>query len=128
MEIIQEGFLTFSTFFVFKSTPTPTPDLNILFKKIYLFVLFVAVLGLRCCVWASSGCGEPGLFSSCGAWASPWTSLFGAQALGLVAFSSCSSEALEHRLSSCGTGVSLACGVFSDQGSNPCPSHCKVDS
>ena len=28
----------------------------------------------------------------------------GAQALGLVAFSSCSSEALEHRLSSCCTG------------------------
>ena len=31
-------------------------------KFIYLF-LFLAVLGLRCCVWAFSSCGEQGLLS-----------------------------------------------------------------
>ena len=35
---------------------------------IYFFIyLFLAALGLRCCVWAFSSCGEPGLLSSCGA-------------------------------------------------------------
>ena len=30
--------------------------------KIYLFIyLFLAVLGLRCCPWAFSSCGERGL-------------------------------------------------------------------
>ena len=28
---------------------------------IYLFVCFLAALGLRCCVWAFSSCGEWGL-------------------------------------------------------------------
>ena len=31
------------------------------FKKIFLFVYFLAVLGLRCCMWAFSSCGERGL-------------------------------------------------------------------
>ena len=40
-----------------------------------------------------------------------------------VGFSSCSSWALERRLSSCGAwaSCSAACGIFPDQGSNPCP-------
>ena len=45
--------------------------------------------------------------------------------------SSCGSRALEHRLSSCGTrglSCSAACGIFPDQGSNPCPLHWQVDS
>ena len=33
-----------------------------LFLKIYLFIyLFLAALGLRCCAWAFSSCGERGL-------------------------------------------------------------------
>ena len=52
------------------------------FLKIYLFYLFLAVLGLRCRAWAFSSCSEQGLlfvvvhrllicggFSCCGAWA-----------------------------------------------------------
>ena len=64
------------------------------FKLIYLFYLFLAALGRRCCLWAFSSCGERGLlfvavhelliawllllqstgsrhagFSSCGTWA-----------------------------------------------------------
>ena len=31
-------------------------------KKINLFNLFLAVLGLCCCAWAFSSCGERGLF------------------------------------------------------------------
>ena len=31
------------------------------FFLIYLFYLFLAVLDLRCCVWAFSSCGERGL-------------------------------------------------------------------
>ena len=30
-------------------------------KKINLFILFLAALGLRCCAWGSSGHGEQGL-------------------------------------------------------------------
>ena len=38
--------------------------------------------------------------------------------------------ALEHGLSSYGTGLSCssACGIFLDQGSNPCPLHWQADS
>ena len=58
-------------------------------------------------------------FSCCGAWA-----------LGQVGFSNCSSQALEHRLNSCGHGLncSSACGIFLAQGSNPCLLHWQVDS
>ena len=41
------------------SVPNPT-----FYKFIYfyfIFYLFLAVLGLRCCVWALSSCGERGL-------------------------------------------------------------------
>ena len=31
------------------------------FKVIYLINLFLVVLGLRCCAWAFSSCGERGL-------------------------------------------------------------------
>ena len=34
--------------------------------------------------------------------------------------SSWGSWALEHRLASCSTSCSMACGLFPDQGSNPC--------
>ena len=69
------------------------------------------MLGFHCCTQAFSSCGERGLliiavhglliaggFSSCGAWA------LGVQASVVVAcgLSSCGSQALEHRLSSCG--------------------------
>ena len=73
--------------------------------------LFLAALGLHCCVWAFSGCGEWGLLfvvvhglvlvvaSRCGAWA------LGTQAPVVVArgLSSCGTRALERRLSSCGS-------------------------
>ena len=76
----------------------------------YLFYLFLAALGLRCCARAFSSCGEQGLLfvvvdrllisvaSHCGARA------LGARVSVVVArgLSSCGSRALEHRFSSCG--------------------------
>ena len=50
-----------------------------------------------------SSCGQQGLLSSCGARASHCGGFFcGARALEYVDFSSCSSQAQEHRLNSCG--------------------------
>ena len=42
--------------------PIPTtPKGDVFFKKISLFYLFLAMLGLRCCAQAFSSCGEQGL-------------------------------------------------------------------
>ena len=56
----------------------------------------------------------------CSVWASHWGgfSWCRAPALGAQA-----SEAVALKLS-----CPVACGIFPDQGSNPCPLHCKVDS
>ena len=75
----------------------------------------MVVLGLCCCVRASH-CGG---FSCCRA-----------RALGAWA-----SVVVAHRLYSAGSVVvvhglscSVACGIFPDQGSNPCPLHWQADS
>ena len=58
------------------------------FKYVCMYLL--AVVGLSCCMWAFSSCGEQGLLSCC-AWASRWSgfSCGGAGALGRMGFSSC---------------------------------------
>ena len=81
--------------------------------------LFLAVLGLRCCTKAFSGCSKQRLFSSC-VWAShcggfscaapalsSWTSVIAAHGL-----SSCIPQALECGLSSCGTKALVACSMW----------------
>ena len=74
------------------------------FFLLLLFYLFLAALGLRCCMRPFSSCGERGVGFSlqclcCGARAlGAWASVV--VALGL---SSCGSRALEHRLGSCDT-------------------------
>ena len=87
-------------------------------KFIYLFL---AVLCLRCCVWAFSSCGKWGLCFRCGAQPSHCSgfSYCGAWALGVrpsvvVAhgLSSCGSWALDCRLSSCGTQAQLLRGMW----------------
>ena len=80
------------------------------FFKIYFIYLFLAALGLHCCMQAFSSCGEQGLLfvSVCGLLIAV-ASRCRAQALGVASvvvargFSSCGSRALERRLSSCGT-------------------------
>ena len=98
------------------------------FLKINLFIyLFLAVLGLRCCARAFTGCGEQGL-------------LFVQVHRLLIAVASLVAE---HGLQACrlqqlwhvdsvvvarGLSCSSAHGIFLDQGSNPCPLHWQVDS
>ena len=78
----------------------------IFFIFIYLFFRLLAVLGLCCCTQAFSRCGGWGLLSSCGVRASHFSGFScGAQALGSMGFSCCCSQALENRLSSCGTQI-----------------------
>ena len=90
------------------------------------------MLGLRCCAGFFSSCGKVGLLSSCGERASHCGgfSCYWAQALGHLGFHSCSSQALEHRLSSCGTPAWLLRGLWDllDQWSNPHLLHWQVDS
>ena len=93
----------------------------------------VGSLSLRGCF---SSCGKQGLLSSRLAQASQrkWFSCRGAQALQRMGVSSCGTRAQwvwlpGCRLNSCGTQLSCsrACGIFLDQGPNPCVLHWQVD-
>ena len=86
------------------------------FSFIYLFL---AVLGLRFCARAFSSCGERGpLFIAC-------TGLSLSLPLLLQSTGSrhAGSVVVAH-----GSSCSAACGIFPDQGSNPCPLHWQADS
>ena len=81
-----------------------------LFLKNKFIYLFLAALGLRCCLWAFSSCGKRGATHRCGARASHCggflccrARVLGMQVSVVVAcgLGSCESWALEHRLSSC---------------------------
>ena len=75
-------------------------------------------MSFHCCVRAYSSCRDPGLLCSC---------RFLTEVASLV---------LEHRLKGTqASGVAAyrlscpaACGIFLDQGSNPCPLHWQADS
>ena len=67
-------------------------------KFIYFLFLFLAALGLRCCARAFSDCGEWGLLIV----AVRWLLLLRSMGSRRTGFSSCGSQALERRLSSCG--------------------------
>ena len=79
----------------------------------------MAVLGLRFCARAFSSCGKRGpLFIAV---RGPLT----------IAASLVAEHRLQRRrLSNCGSraSCSAACGIFLDQGSNPCPLHWQADS
>ena len=86
----------------------------ILFFLINLFIYYLslAALGLCCCAWAFSSCGEWGLLfvvvrgaSHCGGFSCCGAQALGARASVVVArrLSSCGSWALERSLSSCDT-------------------------
>ena len=111
---------------------------NLLF--IYLFNSFIlAALGLRCCAWAFSSCGERRLlFVAVHRLLIAVASLtveHGLQARGLQQLRHSGSVVVAHGLQSTGSVVvahglscSAACGIFPDQGSNPCPLHWQADS
>ena len=85
-----------------------------------IFFFFPPVLDLCCGPQAFSSCGKQVLLCSCYEWASHCSGFScGSWALGCKGFSSCDGG--------CNTDSS-ACGIFPDQGSNPCPLHWQVDS
>ena len=92
--ILQARILEWVPVLFFHCTSSFSNFVNILFLFQSLFILLM--LG-PCCEWASSSC-------SCSAQASPCSSFpcFGAQALENAGFHSNGSQAIEHRLSSCG--------------------------
>ena len=102
----------------------------------YLFVW--AALGLHCCAWAFFSCIRAPLLSSCDVQASYCSGFSSCRArapgsqASVVAAHWCDIVArpLEHRPSSCGTGLSCseACGIFLDQRSNLCLLHWQADS
>ena len=86
-----------------------------LYKFIYLFM---AVLGLHCCMRAFSSCGEWGYSSlRCAGFSLRWLLLLRSTGSRHAGFSSCA-----RGLSCC-----AACGIFLDQGSNPSPLHWQAD-
>ena len=73
-------------------------------EKIFL----LAVVGVHCCTWTFSSCGEHGLFSS---WVHKLLVVVASlvEELWLSDLRSCGSCVLEHGLSSCGPQVKLPC-------------------
>ena len=116
-------------FCIYCPSPSPQTPFSVMYKCLSALTLFFVnnficwFIYWLCWVFIAaqglfSSCGEQGLLSSCGAWASH-----------CGGFSFCRAWTLGHKLSSCGAGVScsLACGIFLDQGSNPCLMHWQVD-
>ena len=107
---------------------------------INLFIyLFLAALGLCCCTRPFSSCGERGLlFVAVRGLLTAVVSLVaehGLQARGLQQLWHVGSAVVARGFQSAGSAVvahglscSVACGIFPDQGSNPCPLHWQVDS
>ena len=84
------------------------------FNYYYFIYLFLTVLGLHCCLQAFSGCSEHGAqVSHCSGF-----SYFGAQALGRAG----------PIVGAHGHRCRTACGIFPEQGSNPCPLRWQGDS
>ena len=81
--------------------------------NLFYFILFLAVLGLHFCVWASSSCGEQGPL---------FITVRGPLLLRSTGSRRTGSVVVAHRPS-----CSAACGIFPDQGSNPCPLHWQAD-
>ena len=101
------------------------------FFVIYLFILFLVALGLPCCVPAFSSCGKRGrLFVALCGFLTAVASRCRARALGLEA-SVAAARTLESVASAVlaqGISCSVACGIFPDQGLNPCPLQWWADS
>ena len=86
------------------------------FFKNYLFIyLFLAVLGLHCCAGFFSSRGKRELPCTCGFWASH------------CSVCSCC-RAQVQQLCYNGLSCSAVCGIFPDEGSNPCLLHWQADS
>ena len=83
-------------------------------------MLFVAALGLCCCAWAFDAYDERVLSSSCSAQASHCRDFFCLDYSAL--------EAQTAAVVMCRLSCPVACGIFPDQGSNPCSLYWHTDS
>ena len=94
--------------------------ISFIFKNFYSFIVYFWLCWVLLLHRLFPSCSEQGLLFSCSSQESHfwwWFLLLrsmGSRARGLC---SCSSGALEQRLSSCSSEV---CGIFPDQGLNPC--------
>ena len=79
----------------------------------------MAVLGLRFCVRA---------FSSCGKWGPLLITVAGLSLSRPLLLQSTGSRCADSVIVAHGPSCSAACGIFPDQGSNPCPLHWQADS
>ena len=87
---------------------------------IYLFFLLMAVLGLRFCARA---------FSSCGKWGPLFIAVRGPLTISRpLLLRSTGSRRAGSAIAAHGPSRSVACGIFPDRGSNPCPLHWQADS
>ena len=85
----------------------------------FFFNLFMAVLGLRFCVRAFYSCGKGGHSS---------TRCAGLSLLRPLLLRSTGSRRAGSVIVAHGPSCFVACGIFPDQGSNPCPLHWQADS
>ena len=117
-------------FMYFGISPLSEVHASFIFFNKFIY-LFLAALGLHCCARAFSSCGEWGpLFVAVRGLLIAVASRCGARALGAWAsvvvacgLQSAGSVVVAHRFS-----CSVACEIFPDQGSNPCPLHWQEDS
>ena len=91
----------------------------LLFLFIYLFIYIFGCVGRSFRAGAFSSCGERGATLHRGARASHYRGL----SLRSTGSRRACSVVVAH-----GTSCSAACGIFPDQGSNPCPLHWQADS
>ena len=99
------------------------PPESFFLKFYYLFIF--AVLGLRFCVRAFSSCGKRGpLFIVV---RGPFT-ITGLSLSPPFPLRSTGSRCTGSVIVAHGPSCSAACGIFPDQGSNPCPLHWQADS
>ena len=104
----------------FKRQPIPPCSFFFFFNVIYLFILFLAVLGLCFCARA---------FSSCGKWGPLFIAVRGPLTIAAsLLLRSTGSRRAGSVIVAHGPRCSAACGIFPDQGSNLCPLHWQVDS
>ena len=99
----------------------------------------MSALGLRCCAQAFSSCSKWGLLSLwCMGFSLQWLLLLRSTVSRRTGFISCGTRAsvvVARGFQSTGSVVvahglscSMACGIFPDQGLNPCPLHWQADS
>ena len=140
--------------YIYIYTHTHTYIYLIIFLINLFYFLFLYVLGLHCCMRAFSSCSESGLlFVAVHRLLIAVASLVAELGSRCAGFSSCGTRAQQlwnvgsvvvaHGLSVCGLqqlwhagsvvvahglSCSAACGIFPDQGLNPCPLHWQADS